>query len=877
MKMDTKNLKNFENSPVAFLYGSASFNDTGEIVDFKVLYVNRYFKNMTGFQNEGILNKSFTEVFGVSTPIHKDWLSRILRIAMASSYCEEEVYSHLLKSWYKIRFERESNDSSDFKCWVMDITKERKQREQLNLLETIVSTVSDPMSVVDLNYRYLAVNKGYTKIHSKPENEIVGRKISDFYTHNNHFNVHIKPKLDECFKGNSIRYKQWIEPPNKKKSYFEICYYPRYSGSGNVIGCVIHGKDLTEEIILRKKLSNVIDGTDAGTWERNLLTGEIFINERWANMIGYTLDELQPIDNNTWRTRIHPADLKRVNNALADHYKRKKEYYECDYRLKHKNGNWIWVLARGKVLEWDKEGKPAKMFGTHIDITRRKTAEEEMVRSWNLLQSIIDTLPGTLNVIDKEYRIIAYNQNNRLLEKIRSADKDTIFGKKCYELYMNRATPCPMCKLEEALKTRRSFTEIIAENDPREDMSGKAAKVFTSPICDTEGNVCGAVEYSLDITDLKRAKDTAEALKKQKEEFFTNMSHDLRTPVNSIVGYSEMLKKKVSENIKNEYLNNIINTSGNLLRIIQNILEFSKADSGKLRLMKERTDFYQILEDSFELIKPLLNDKTRFNLSRDIRTPRFINTDGRKLEHILTNLLSNAVKFTESGVITLSVELLNVQDDEATIRISVKDTGIGIAKEAQRSITNMFNQADHSIHKKYGGSGLGLSVVSKFLKLFNSRLVIKSTFGKGSEFSFVFHAEILDNSEKDYDILKDAYFKVLIVEDNDINIILLEAMIKKDFKNAAISIAKNGQRAVEICDEEKPDIIFMDINIPIINGFVATKKIRNLPLSSDVSIIGFTASAVHEIYKRAKESGMDKCITKPVTSEKIKKIITSSL
>jgi len=760
--------------------------------------------------------------------------------------------------------------------------REKKRIEQLNMYESIISTVSDPMSVIDCDYRYLIINNAYTRFHNRPREAIIGRSISEFYKHNNDFEEIIKPRLDECLRGKTVKYKHWLENQNGEKNFFEICYYPRYSNSGEIIGCVIQGKDLTEEISLRKKLSNVIEGTDAGTWERDLLTGEAFLNERWANMLGYTLKELFPLNNMTWKSRIHPDDLEKVNKALAEHYRRRIDHFECEFRMRHKNGSWIWILSKGKVLEWTDAGKPLKMFGTQVDISKRKEAEEKLIESRNLMHSIVDTLPGDMTVIDDEYRIIAFNKDNFKFSVVGITDKNATLGKKCYEVYMKRDSPCPWCRISDAMTYKKSFTEITSKEDPREKISGKSLKLFVSPIFETDGTVLGAVEYALDITDLKEAKETAEKVKKQKEDFFANMSHDLRTPVNSIIGYSKLLQKTLFESTQKKYINHIINTSDNLLQIIKNILEYSKAETGKLCLNREKTDIYKLLNTAFELIKPLLNEKTSFTLYIDKKIPRYLKTDDRKLEHIMNNLLSNAVKFTEEGRITLSAKLLNRTDTKAEIKISVKDTGIGIEEKAQQTITGSFDQGNSSIPYKYGGTGLGLSVVSKFLELFDSELTIESMPGKGSKFSFILNSDYITAKEaekdiREYSTVKDRSFKVLIAEDNEINIMLLEAMIKRDFQNAKVLIAKNGEEAVELYKEHEPGIVFMDINMPLLSGYDATQKIRKTAGASKISIIGFTASSIPEVLEKAIKSGMNECITKPVTAEKIKLIISNCL
>ncbi len=598
----------------------------------------------------------------------------------------------------------------------------------------------------------------------------------------------------------------------------------------NITERKIAEKELRES---RERLELSIEGANVGLWEWYVQTGKTIFNEKWANIVGYTLEELQPIDINTWLNLCHSDDLEISDKLLKAHFKGKTEYYECEARMKHKNGDWVWVLDRGRVMEKDEDGKPVRMSGTRMDITERKKQEEEL----RLFESIIKNTKDAVLIseVNLDYpldsKIVFANE---AVCKMTGYASDELFGKSPEMLQGPLTNQETLKAIETSSKNWKPF-EVEMINYKK---SGEPFWISLSvtPLADKDGTYTHWIAIQRDITEQKEqdqklieAKEKAEAANVAKSEFLANMSHEIRTPLNSVIGFSELLMQTSLDNTQVEYMQSVNYSAHVLLDLINDILDFSKIEAGKLELNVESTDLHELLYQVIEMVKFKINTSD-IELLLDIgqEVPQLIKVDAVRLRQILVNLLSNASKFTEKGEIELSVNLDKKQHKASKVGLtfSVRDTGIGISEAKQKSIFDAFSQEDASTTRKYGGTGLGLSISNKLLSMMGSSLQLESEQGQGSCFYFNVCLESEEQEETTPKIK--GISKVLIVDDNKRSLEIMQRLLE----NIGIEVigTSNGIEALNALkkDWQNIDAVLIDCEMPFMDGKAVAKQIREL-------------------------------------------------
>ena len=396
------------------------------------------------------------------------------------------------------------------------------------------------------------------------------------------------------------------------------------------------------------------------------------------------------------------------------------------------------------------------------------------------------------------------------------------------------------------------------------------------------------LKSNIDI--LKQSKKEAEDANKAKTEFLANMSHEIRTPLNGVIGFSDLLMQSNLTETQMEYMNTVNTSAKTLLDVVNDILDFSKIEAGKLELDIDNFKIKLLSNQVIEAIKyQTIQKKLELNITLSDNLPQVVKGDKIRLRQILINLLGNAIKFTNKGFIELKMETIAVHKNGTnTIRFSVIDTGIGIDKRNQEKIFEAFTQEDSTTTRRFGGTGLGLTISNKLLGLMKSKLNVVSELGKGSTFYFDVNFEVndesvlgIDNNATDHGLLLQNMgnselkqdTKILIVDDNSVNIFLSKILVKKILPNAIIYEAVNGLDAVNKYSEQRPDIILMDVQMPVMNGYEATEAIRKLENSGfRTPIIGLTAGVLLGEKEKCIDAGMDEYVSKPVVKETLEKM-----
>ncbi|MFN5295324.1 MAG: ATP-binding protein [Flavobacteriales bacterium] len=501
------------------------------------------------------------------------------------------------------------------------------------------------------------------------------------------------------------------------------------------------------------------------------------------------------------------------------------------------------------------------------EIQKRRIAESRKAQSDQRLVDIIDSLSLGMARYDLQGKLT--HVEHRFAE-IFGREPNTMIGLKSTDF-----SHVPL-EAEAGLHPIEFYFNNQVFEAPFSLVDGKIGWLLctTAPLFDDGGEVEGGVIVVFDITTRKRleqemmeARKAAEAGLELRKTILANVSHELRTPVNAIVGMSSLLAgTNLNEEQKN-YLKTMRFSSDGLLVLIDDLLDVSRIEAGKVEL--EEIDF-SVHENFSELTKALRLRAEEKGLSFEWQlderiAPRLLG-DAHRLNQIVTNLIGNAIKFTPTGSVRLEITYVGDTNDSQDIRFSVIDTGIGIAAERQTAVFQAFAQEDNSTTRKYGGTGLGLSISKRIVEMMGGELVLNSEKNNGTTFSFQVRlkkAMLAPPKKKEFNPNLEGA-RILLVEDNKVNQFLANALLKS--WNAIVDISEDGEDAVNRMKNEAYDLVLMDLQMPIMDGFEATRCIRQ-ELQSKIPIIGLSANALNGERERSLETGMDDYITKPFQPE----------
>ncbi|MBK8395287.1 MAG: PAS domain S-box protein [Leptospiraceae bacterium] len=610
------------------------------------------------------------------------------------------------------------------------------------------------------------------------------------------------------------------------------------------------------------------------------------VNESLCKMLGYTESQLLGL---TFTEITYPEDSYIIEDNLNQLTNNEIDQYETDKRYVDSNGKIVWARLSIRIVK-DETGTPLYYLPILENITDRKFLEEKAKESTELLETILDHIPHFIFV--KRASDLRFLLFNRSAEKFLGKNRKDLIGKNDFDIFpKNQAT--------KLVFKDRQVLEKSGEVDTHEEqistqLGKRILKTKKLAIMGNTGKPLYLLGITEDITEeklseveLRIAKEDAIAANIAKSQFLSNMGHELRTPLNGVIGFSDLLLRTDLDDTQSQYINTILRSANSLLQILNDILSASSLNGNKLKLKIERTSVSEIVLQTGEIIKfAALEKNIKIITIIEINTPIYIWVDPVRLKQVFLNILSNAVKYTKQGQIEIKVEVnwYNPESEEAEIRFSVTDTGIGIAMNDYWKIFDAFSQVDSSNNRRYGGAGLGLTIAKRLLILMESNLEVKSELGKGSTFFFSLKSKaeykdlpqtlpIIENKiETKFRSPLDV-FKVLLVDDDLINMSLGKAIVRKILPNAEISEAIDGIEAVNQFNKLNPDIIFMDIQMPEMNGYEATQEIRKREINNHIPIIAVTAGTLVEDIEKCFSAGMDDYTGKPVIKDTIEKLI----
>jgi PAS domain S-box-containing protein len=508
---------------------------------------------------------------------------------------------------------------------------------------------------------------------------------------------------------------------------------------------------------------------------------------------------------------------------------------------------------------------------------QRKRSEQELTHERHLFRALMDSIPDTIYFQDTACRFMRINRAQAKMLGV--ADPQDALGKTDFDFFPADVAQGFYDSEQKLLQSGEPIIDAIQEiAKPNGQTQWLSATEV--PLYDGQGKIMGFVGISRDITDrkraeaeLKKAKETAESANRAKSEFVANMSHEIRTPMNGILGMTELALDTDLSSEQREYLEMVKVSAGSLLTIINDILDFSKIEAGKLDLDPIEFDLRDSLEETAKSLAVRAHEKGLelvCDVSPDV--PMRVVGDPTRLRQVLVNLAGNAVKFTEQGEVVLRVELESRQQDHCVIRFVVCDTGIGIAPDHQGRIFDAFSQADGSMTRKFGGTGLGLTIASELVEMMGGRIEVESKLGQGSTFQFTARFGLADRGETELDspaagaVMLDGV-SVLIVDDNYTNRRTLQGTLARWGMRTAV--ASGGEAAFRLltegCETGEPfRVVLTDAHMPGMDGFTLAERIRHEPALTGATIMMLTSGGQRGDGARCRELGVAAYLTKPI-------------
>jgi PAS domain S-box-containing protein len=600
----------------------------------------------------------------------------------------------------------------------------------------------------------------------------------------------------------------------------------------------------------------------------------------------------------TYADTIHPDDREKVQTDIM-HALEQHKPYAIDYRVLHTSGEIKWVHEKGLGVSFEEDGPVVWLDGAIFDITPRIKAERESKEARKRLQQIINFLPDPTWVIDREGRIEAWNL---ALENITGISSKEMIGKGEFQhllpFFKERRPSLLDLSLKWDQKAARIYEQVSKKDEtytglsyhPHMGDNGIWLSSTARVLYDAQGHPNGAIQSVRDITqrvkmeeNLQLATQKAKQATRAKDEFLANMSHEIRTPMNVVLGMAHLaLQTEVPPHLV-DYLSKIKTAANSLLRIINDILDFSKIEAGRLEMERSHFQLQEVLDQTAAiLVEKAREKKIEFLIHASADAPENYKGDALRLTQILLNLCSNAIKFTEKGEILVSVRVLESKDKITTLEFTVRDSGIGMSQKEMDRLFKPFTQGDASVTRKYGGTGLGLTISKRLVQMMGGDIQVKSSPHKGSEFIFTVKLESLEKGVICHTKLPKElrWLRVLVVDDNKTSCRIIEKMLDTLAMQAfSVNSGKEALNLLETKGKARPfDLLIMDYDMPGMNGIETVQAInREFPEETRPQVIMISAYENKKLRQGVKDLSLAGPLLKPFSKEKLLDTIFHSL
>jgi PAS domain S-box-containing protein len=878
-------------------------------MDMRFTQTNAAFCSMVGYSETELLETSWMEL------LHPDDLAssqqKMKLLIEEPNGCVEEEHRNIHRCgqvvWVRVRaslVQKEDGSPSYFLIHVEDITERRKAAEAMRESEERFRIMADgcpmPMWVTNAQNGIQFINRAFREFGGTVYEQVEGDK----------WKLLVHPDDAPEFVGESLRAQQGHSPfraelrvrrADGEWRWIAAFVEPRFSPSGEFLGRVGLGVDITERKQAEEERQlqlSLIRAIYEGSLDGILVVSPFEVvlshNKRFLDIWKISLSNVRdnPRDNIVG-IQDHPI-LSSVINRLKEpeaFLTRVRELYDNPDAKDHSeielNDNR--TLERYSTSLRSENGQYLGRAWFFRDITERKRAEEALQNSEEKFRQLAENIREVFWMKDVGSNEFLYV----------SPAYEQIWGRTCVSIYQSPASRLEAIHPDDLEQCRLSFAKQMRGEDAESeyrirtpDGQEKWIRDRAFPVRDKDGHLIRLVGILEEITEQKRyekelisTREDAEAANQTKSRFLANMSHEIRTPMNGVIGMNQLLLSTDLTLEQRQYVE-VVQTSGRtLLALIDDILDLSKIEAGKISLEKQILNVRQVLADVISLLQDRVTAKGLHVLScvsPDV--PQLVKGDAHRLRQILTNLTANAVKFTDHGEVTFNVELMSESNSITTLRFAVTDTGIGICPDQLTTLFMPFVQADTSTTRKYGGTGLGLTISKQLVELMGGKIGVNSREGHGSTFWFttVFEPATAGERASGGELAEDLIIepsletkighgeRILVAEDNLTNQLVVLAQLQKlGYKADAVS---NGAEAVEAVTRGGYNLVLMDCEMPVMDGYEATRRLRKL-LQSDIPVVALTADAMSSARERCLNEGMNDYLAKPLELPRLAEVL----